>query len=220
MGWWHRQPRRWARELADLERCFPRLRLLELGEERRALEGFVRVGEVQRFIRLLWPDTYPHQPPWLIEAEPFTDSPTSTETQLVRFRDGALCLFTHDDSADAWTPERDTVEVIQRYRDFRDADEHDIIGEQADAAVCLLRVTLRIPPGLAQLTRVPGGHGVLLTRTRADLHAWLVVHATCVSPPLPPLTWAHAPRWERALARPDLRPLPWACVTLERVTWS
>ncbi|MCB9796284.1 MAG: ThiF family adenylyltransferase [Alphaproteobacteria bacterium] len=220
MAWWRRDPGRWARELADLERCFPRLRLLELGADARGLEGFVRVGEAERFIRLLWPEAYPHQPPLLIEAQPFSDAPAEADTGFVRFRDGALCLYTHDDGQEAWTPERDTVDTIQRYRDFRDHDEQPIVDMRQDAAAQLLRVTLRVPPGLAEVTRTPKGYGVLHVRTRERLGAWLVVRAVCEAPPVGPVTWSHDARWSPMMVRPQVQVMPWVSVTLQGRRWA
>lgn len=173
MRWWEQDPARYRDELEAIEARYPSLRL-ERGEGgERGLCGPIQVGDTTRWIRLCWPDSFPHQRPALYEVEPFGDEPTDLRHTGHQFNDGALCLYTHDAGPDGWRPELRAVDVLDRYVGFRLEHGEDAVGPERGLGVELaleFRIPERItPPSVSMSRETPPLHQ---SRNRAVSEHW------------------------------------------------
>ncbi len=218
MRWWERDPARYLAELSAIERRHPRLRLVDGPGGARGLYGPVCVGDTDRFVRLWWPETWPHQPPALTEVAPFGDDAVDLRHTGHQLIGGELCLYTHDASADGWSPERLAADVLDRYVAFRLAQPE---ASDPDRPLGLpLRTEFRIPASLTPLLKAPGGWGFATLSPSASGDSGVFMRTSCERPALGQLTWDAAQPWHRALTPRGQIAVVWVGVELSDAPWG
>lgn len=219
MRWWENDPARYRDELEAIERRYPTLRLERSEDGARSLHGPVLVGEVTRWIRLCWPDSFPHQRPALYEVRPFHDEAVDLRHTGHQFADGALCLYTHDAGADGWSPELRAADVLDRYVDFRATHGEQALTLERSLGVPLL-FEFRLPERISPFLRVPGGYGVATLARATDDPSGLFVGVSCASPPLDALVWDASPVWHQLVSVKGQQPLIWVGLDLGGQPWA